>query len=80
MRATFEAKFKLLYQIIQNIVVRQIFTTHVFHIFLPCILNDTLRSLFVRSERYERNHVDKLSSYNNAYYNILTYSLFMNRG
>ena len=30
--------------------------------------------------RYERNQVDKLSIYNEAYYNILTYSLFMSLG
>ena len=30
--------------------------------------------------KYERNQVDKLSIYNKAYNNILTYLLFMSRG
>ena len=49
-QAPFGAKFKLLYQIIKkSIAARQSFTTHVFHIVSPCILDDTLRSLFVCS-------------------------------
>ena len=46
-RAPLEAKFKLLYQIIQNIVARQILTTHVFHTFFSCILDDTLLCFYV---------------------------------